>query len=105
MSIDKLTSGFDFEKFKKDCILHSIVKSYIDTQLIPFSCDEMTSDNLRKELEKNSVVLGWSLKHAKCFPSLCESCVGLEKCINCLIKENCVDALIQLSGSLQCTAA
>ena len=105
MSIDRLTSGFDFEKFKKDCILHRIMKPYIDNQLNASSCDEKKAGNLRKELDKNSAVLQLSLKHAKCFPALCENCIGLEKCIDCLIKENCVDALIQLSGSLQRTAA
>jgi len=105
MSMDKLTAGFDFEKFKKDCILHRIMKPYIDNQLNLSSCDERTAGNLRNELEKHWAALERSLKYAKCFPSLCENCIGLEKCIDCLINENCVDALIQLSGSLRSSAA
>lgn len=102
MGIDKLTPAFDSTKFKKDCVLHRIMMPYIEKQSASF-CDGKISGELRKELEKNSAALELSLKHARCFPSTCEKCMGLEKCIDCIISDNCIDAFIQLSSILQLT--
>jgi hypothetical protein len=92
MNIDNLISGFDFEKFKKDCILHSMLRIFIDKKSELSSCDEREAGIKTKQLEKYSDVLKRLLSHAKCFPDSCDDCEGLTKCIDCIIKDNCVEA-------------
>ena len=85
MKIQNLTTDFEFRKFRKDCILHRIMEPYIEKQSSPSICDDKMAGKLRTELEKHSATLEQSLKYAKCFPSMCENCMGLEKCIDCII--------------------
>jgi hypothetical protein len=92
MNIDNLISSFDFEKSKKDCILHSMFRIYMDKKSELFSCDDNKAIMLIKQLEEYSDVLKRLLSHAKCFPDSCDNCEGLTKCIDCIIKDNCVDA-------------
>ena len=103
MNIENWTKDFDFQKFRKDCILHRIMEPYIEQQSSSSICDDKTAVNLQKRLEKHSVSLEQSLKYAKCFPSMCEKCMGLDKCIDCIINDNCIDAFIQFSTALQST--
>ena len=105
MNIDNLISNFDFEKFKKDCILHNILTIYIDKKLDLSSCDDNEANMLRNQLKGFSDILKRLLKYVKCFPASCENCEGLKKCINCTIKDNCVDASIEFYKLNQQTAA
>jgi hypothetical protein len=104
MNIDNLISSFDFEKFKQDCILHNILKIYINKKSQLSSCDYNAAIMLRNQLADFSDILKRLLKYAKCFPSMCENCEGLKKCIDCTIKDNCVDASIELYKLKQQTA-
>jgi hypothetical protein len=69
------------------------------------SCDDNEAIMLRNQLEYFSDILKRLLKYAKCFPSMCENCECLIKCINCTIKDNCVDASIEFYKLNQQTAA
>jgi hypothetical protein len=69
------------------------------------SCDDNEANMLRNQLEYFSDILKRLLKYAKCFPSMCENCEGLKKCIDCTIKNNCVDASIEFYKLNQQTAA
>ncbi len=95
MNINNLISSFDFEKAKKDCILHSLLRIYIDKKSELSSCDDNEASMLRNQLEGFSDALKRLFSHAKCFPASCHSCEGLTKCIECIIKNNCVDASIE----------
>jgi hypothetical protein len=72
MNIDNLISSFDFEKSKKDCILHNILKIYINKKIGATPCDDNEANMLRNQLEEFSDILKRLLKYAKCFPSMCE---------------------------------
>jgi hypothetical protein len=68
MNIDNLIDiGFDFDKFKSDCLIHDFLKTYIKKKSILSSC-------------YGSDILERYLKNAMCFPSECENCVGMKKC-------------------------
>jgi hypothetical protein len=101
MNIDNLISSFDFEKFKKDCILHSMLRLYIDKKSELSPCDHSKTNILIKQLEKYSDVLKRLLSHAKCFPDSCDNCEGLTKCIDCITKDNCVDAQLMFHKLMQ----
>ncbi len=103
MNIDNLISSFDFEKFKKDCILHNMLRIYIDKKSGLSSCDDNEAIMLIKQLEGYSGVLKRLLRHAKCFPDSCDNCEGLTKCIDCIIKDNCVDAQLMFHKLMQQT--
>ena len=92
MDIDNLISGFDFEKSKKDCILHGILDVYIDKTSQLSACDDTEAIILTQRLEEYSDVLKKLLPRTKCFPTMCDDCEGLTKCMECIIKENCVEA-------------
>jgi hypothetical protein len=96
MNIDSLISSIDLEKLNKDCILHSVLRIYIDKKSELSSCDDNEAIRLVKQLEEYSDVLKRLLSHAKCFPASCDNCGGLTKCIECIIKNNCVDAHLML---------
>jgi hypothetical protein len=66
MNIDNLISSFDFDKFKNDCLIHYFLKTEIKKKSILTSC-------------WGSDILERYLKNAMCFPSECESCVGMKK--------------------------
>jgi len=67
MNIDNLISSFDFDKLKNDCLIHHFLKTYI-----------------KKKIDSN-LMLGFRYfgaifkKSAMCFPSECESRVGMNK--------------------------
>jgi hypothetical protein len=66
MNIDNLIDvGFDFDKFKSDCLIHDFLKTYI------------------KKTNQSSCygtgIFERYLKNAMCFPSECENCVGMNK--------------------------
>ena len=67
MNIVNLISSFDFDKLKSDCLVHSCLKAYIKKNPNLPSCYD--SDFMERYL-----------KNAMCFPSECESCVGVKKC-------------------------
>jgi hypothetical protein len=92
MEIDGLISSIDLEKLNKDCILHSVLKIYMDKKSKLSSCDGNKATTLIKQLEEYSDVLKRLLNYAKCFPASCDNCEGLTKCIECIIKNNCVGA-------------
>jgi hypothetical protein len=96
MNIDGLISSIDLEKLNKDCILHSVLRIYIDKKSKLSSCDDNEASRLIKQLEEYSDVLKRVLNYAKCFPASCDNCEGLTKCIECIIKNNCVDAHLML---------
>ena len=105
MNIDNLISGFDFEKSKKDCILHSILGIYIDKKSQLSSCDDTKALVVAQQLREYSDVLKRLLSHVKCFPAMCADCEGLIKCIECIIKENCVNAQLMFYRLNQLTAS
>jgi len=105
MNIDNLISDFDFEKSKKDCILHSMLGVYIDKKSELSVCDDTEAIVLTQQLEEYSDVLNRLLTHAKCFPVMCDDCGGLTKCIECIIKENCVEAELMFYRLSQLTAS
>ncbi len=68
MDIDNLIDvGFDFDKFKSDCLIHDFLKTYIKKK------SNQTS-------YYDSDILERYFKNAMCFPSECENCVGMKKC-------------------------
>lgn len=105
MNIDNLIASFDFEKSKKDCILHNMLGIYIDKKSELTSCDDNEAIMLTQQLEEYSDVLKRLLSHAICFPAMCDDCEGLTKCIECIIKENCVDAQLMFYRLNQLTSS
>ena len=105
MNINNLISGFDFKKFKKDCILHSMLRIFIDKKSELSSCDQNEAIIKSKQLKEYSAVLKRLLSHAKCFPDSCDDCEGLIKCIDCIIKDNCIEAQLLFHKLIQQTVA
>jgi hypothetical protein len=103
MNINNLISGFDFEKLKKDCILHSMLRIFIDKKSELSSCGENEAIIITKQLKEYSDVLKRLLSHAKCFPDSCDDCEGLTKCIDCIIKDTCVEAQLMFHKLIQQT--
>ena len=66
MNVDNLISSIDFDKLKSDCLIHDFLKTYIKKKSILTAC-------------WGSDILERYLKNAKCFPSECENCVGMNK--------------------------
>jgi hypothetical protein len=77
MNIDNLISSFDFEKSEKDCMLHSILRIYIDKKSELSSRYDNEVIRAIKQLERYSDVLKRLLSHAQCFPDSCDNCEGL----------------------------
>ena len=98
MNIDNLISNLDVEQLNKDCILHSLLRSYKDKKSELSSCDDNQASMLRNQLEGFSDALQRLFNYAKCFPDSCDSCEGLTKCIECIIKDNCIDASIKIGN-------
>lgn len=96
MDIDKLISGFDFVKFKKDCILHSILSIYVNKKSALYGSTGKDADLINNQLHDLSDILKKLFRYAKCFPSMCEDCQSLKKCINCILQNNCADASIEM---------
>ena len=105
MDIDKLISGFDFVKFKKDCILHDILNIYIEKKSALYASEGKDADFLKNHLEDVSDILKRLFRYAKCFPSKCENCQSLKKCTNCILQYNCADASIEMLKLKNRTAA
>jgi hypothetical protein len=80
-----------------------MLRIYIDKKSELSSCDDNEAIMLIKQLEGYSGVLKRLLRHAKCFPDLCDNCEGLTKCIDCIIKDNCVDAQLVFHKLMQQT--
>jgi hypothetical protein len=67
MNIENLIDiGFDFDKFRSDCLIHDFLKTYIKKK-----------SNLSSWYD--SGFLERLLKNTMCFPSECENCVGMKK--------------------------
>ena len=92
MEIDNLVSSIDTRKLDKDCILHSVIRIYLDKKTALSSCEDNEAISLTRQLEEYKEVLKRLMRHARCFPASCDSCEGLTKCIGCIIKNMCVDA-------------
>ena len=105
MKIDSLISSFDFEKSEKDCMLHSMLRVYIDNKSKLSSPYDNEAIRAKEQLEGYSDVLKRLLSHAKCFPDSCDNCEGLTKCIDCIIKDNCVEAQLLFHKLIQQTVA
>ena len=95
MDINGLISSIDLEKLNKDCILHSMLRIYIDKKSNLSSPGGKKGDALINQIKYYADVLKRLLKYAKCFPASCNNCEGLTKCMDCIIKHNCVDASIE----------
>ena len=104
MNVDNMLSSFDFERSRKDCILHSMLGIYIDKKSKLSSCDNHEAPILIQQLEECSGVLKRLLSHAKSFPDLCDDCEGLTRCIECIIKDDCVDAQLMFYKLMHQTA-
>jgi len=100
MNIDNLISRFDFDKSKSDCLIHDFLKTYILKKSNLSSCDDNEANMLRLQLEDYSDILKGLLKNARCFPSGCENCVGMQKCADCINQNNLADAFIKLQKYL-----
>ena len=96
MNIDNLISGFDFDKFKNDCLIHDFLKIYIKKKSNLSSCDDNEANMLRMQLEDYSDILERLLINATCFPSGCENCVGMKKCAGCINQDILADAFVKL---------
>ena len=57
MNIDNLISTFDFEKSEKDCMLHSLLRIYIDNKSELSSPYDNEAIRAKKQLEGYSDVL------------------------------------------------
>ena len=101
MNIDNLISSFDFEKSEKDCMLHSMLRIYVDKKSELSSCDDNEAIMIIKRLDGYSDVVKRLLSHAKCFPDSCDDCEGLTKCIECIIKDKCLDAQLMFYKLMQ----
>ncbi len=102
MNIDNLIDvSFDFDKFKSDCLIHDFLKTYIKKKSNLSSCDDNEADMLSMQLEDYSNTLERVLKFARCFPSGCKNCVGMQKCADCIHQHNLADAFIKLRKYLQ----
>ena len=95
MDINNLISSIGLENLNKDCILHSMLRIYIDKKSSISSRDDQEAGALANQVKDHADVLRQLLKYAKCFPASCNNCEGLTKCINCIIKNKCVDASIE----------
>ena len=100
MNIDNLISSFDFDKSKSDCLIHDFLKAYTNIKSNLSSCDDIEADKLRMQLEDCSNILEEVLKFARCFPSGCEDCEGMQKCAGCINQDNLADAFIKLQKYL-----
>ena len=96
MNIDNLISSFDFDKSKSDCLIHDFLKTYIKKKSNLSSCDDTEANILRIQLEDYSDILEQLLKNATCFPSGCETCVGMKKCAGCINQDILADAFVKL---------
>ena len=96
MNIDNMISSFDFDKFKSKCLLYDFLKAYLNKKTNLSSTENNEANVLRIQLEDYSDILERLFKYIKCFPSECENCMGLQKCIACVTANNCVDAFIEL---------
>ena len=97
MNIDNLISSFGVEKLNKDCILHNMLKTYVEKRSEPPPRDRNKAARFKKRLAEYSDVLKRLLSHPKCSPDSCKDCEGLTKCINCIIKDNCVEAQLMFN--------
>jgi len=100
MNIDILIKGYDFNKFKSDCLIHEFLKAYINKKSSLSTCDDNEADILRLQLEDFSNNLAHILKFAMCFPSECKNCEGMQKCAGCIHQDNLADAFIKLQKYL-----
>ena len=100
MNIDNLISGFDFDKFKSDCIIHDFLKTYIKKKSDLSSCDDNEANMLRMQLEDYLDILEPLIKNATCFPSGCDNCAGMQKCAGCINQDILADAFIKLQKYL-----
>lgn len=98
MNIDNLISSFDFDKFKSDCLIHEFLETYNKkkSNLSSRDGDGNEANMLRMQLEDYSDILERLLKNARCFPSGCENCVGMQKCAGCINQDILADAFIRL---------
>jgi len=101
MNIDILIKGYDFNKFKSDCLIHDFLKAYINKKSSLSTCDDNEADMLRIVLEDFSNNLAHILKFATCFPLGCKNCEGMQKCADCINQEYLADAFIKLQKYLQ----
>ena len=100
MNIDKMISSFDFDKFKCNCIVHDFMKTYLKKKSNLSSCDDSEANMLRIQLEDYSDILERLLTSATRFPSGCEKCVGMKKCVGCINQDILADAFIKLQKYL-----
>lgn len=101
MNVDNLISSFNFDKFKIDCLIHDFLKTYMQKKSSLASCDDKEAKVLKMQLEGYSDILERLLKRSTCFPSGCENCVGMQKCIGCINQDILADAFIKLQKYLQ----
>jgi hypothetical protein len=100
MNIDHLISSFDFGKFNSDCLIHDFLKTYIKKKSNLSSCDDNEAGKLEAQLKHYSDILEQLLKCAMCFPSDCENCVGMQKCIDCINQNNLAATFVELQNDL-----
>ena len=85
MNIDKLISGFDFDKSNSECVVHDFMKTYVQK---------------RRQLDDYAAILERLLKSATCFPLECEHCAGMQKCAGCINQDILADAFMKLQKYL-----
>ena len=100
MNIDNLISSFDFDKFKSDCPIHAFLTTYKKKKSTLSACDNNEANMLRMQLEDYSDILERLLKNTACFPSGCENCAGMQKCVGCINQDILADAFIKLQKYL-----
>ena len=100
MNIDHLISSFDFDKSKSDCLIHDFLKTYIKKKSKLAACKNNEASMLEKQLNEYSNTLERLLECTMCFPSGCENCVGMRKCIDCINQNNLTAAFVELWADL-----
>ena len=101
MNIDHMISKFDFDKSKSDCLIHDFLKTYIKMESHLSTCENNEADRLEKQLNNYSDNLEQLLECAMCFPSGCEDCVGMQKCIDCINQDNLASSFVKLKRYME----
>jgi hypothetical protein len=90
----------NFGKSKSDCLIHDFLKTYIKKKSNLASCEDNEASMLRMRLKDYTDILEPLLKRATCFPSGCENCVGMQKCINCINQNDLAATFVKLQNDL-----
>ena len=104
MNIDQLISSFDFDNSKSDCLIHDYLKIYVKKKSNLAACKNKSASRFKAQLKEYSDTLEVVLECAMCFPSGCETCVGMQKCIDCINQDNLASSFVKLKRYMENSA-